>query len=215
MPRRKGSRKVGGKSALKEVGESNQEVKNVYRDMLAEVESSPAQTGDDGRATKKRRIRGQIVTQDENTDRDGNSPSVSRRDSLFDSDTDAAGAKSEVQPIREQITYRDESDDSDESDFDWEEVEVANDLDLAENSQSDKEENRNLDLTLEPDGIEGRRRSKINRRPVTAAERKLRLEIHKTHLLCLLFHVHLRNHWCNDEQLHVSETDGKMYILNC
>ena len=36
-----------------------------YRDMLHEVNSSPTQTSDEGRAIKKRRIRGRIIAQDD------------------------------------------------------------------------------------------------------------------------------------------------------
>ncbi|KAL9034615.1 MAG: hypothetical protein Q9180_005307, partial [Flavoplaca navasiana] len=36
-----------------------------YRDMLDKVNSSPTQTSDEGRAIKKRRIRGRIIAQDD------------------------------------------------------------------------------------------------------------------------------------------------------
>ncbi len=36
-----------------------------YRDMLDEVNSSPTQTSDEGRAIKKRRIRGRIIARDD------------------------------------------------------------------------------------------------------------------------------------------------------
>ena len=41
------------------------------------------------------------------------------------------------------------------------------------------------------------------RKLVTAAEREMRIEIHKMHLLCLLAHVGRRNHWCNDPEVQV------------
>ena len=39
------------------------------------------------------------------------------------------------------------------------------------------------------------------RRKITAVDRRIRLETHKLHLLCLLFHVHLRNRWCNNDEV--------------
>ena len=37
------------------------------------------------------------------------------------------------------------------------------------------------------------------KRKITAVERRVRLEIHKMHLMCLMTHVSLRNRWCNDK----------------
>src|ERR1700753_872399 len=39
------------------------------------------------------------------------------------------------------------------------------------------------------------------RRPATPAEKKIRLDTHKLHVLCLLLHYFGRNHWCNDVTL--------------
>ncbi|EPX73098.1 DNA repair protein Rhp41 [Schizosaccharomyces octosporus yFS286] len=36
---------------------------------------------------------------------------------------------------------------------------------------------------------------------ITAADRKIRLQIHQMHLLCLTYHLCIRNLWCNDEAL--------------
>lgn len=103
-------------------------------------------------------------------------------------------------PGREQTAY-DESSDSIESDLDWEEV------DLAQTAVQEDDSNQNgaLDLVLGGNKpLKSPERMSRKRKPATTAERKLRLEIHKMHVLCLLAHVHLRNHWCNDEQVHVS-----------
>ncbi|RDA90407.1 hypothetical protein CP533_1035 [Ophiocordyceps camponoti-saundersi (nom. inval.)] len=39
------------------------------------------------------------------------------------------------------------------------------------------------------------------RRPITKEEKARRIDIHRTHLLCLLSHVARRNHWCNDAKV--------------
>ncbi|WBW74439.1 DNA repair protein Rhp41 [Schizosaccharomyces osmophilus] len=36
---------------------------------------------------------------------------------------------------------------------------------------------------------------------ITAADRKIRLQIHQMHLLCLTYHLCIRNSWCNDKIL--------------
>jgi xeroderma pigmentosum group C-complementing protein len=42
---------------------------------------------------------------------------------------------------------------------------------------------------------------KVRRRAITSVDRKRRLDIHKMHVLCLLYHVHRRNAWCNDARV--------------
>ncbi|PFH59354.1 hypothetical protein XA68_12483 [Ophiocordyceps unilateralis] len=39
------------------------------------------------------------------------------------------------------------------------------------------------------------------RRPITKEEKARRIDIHRTHLLCLLSHVARRNYWCNDAKV--------------
>ncbi|RDA84324.1 hypothetical protein CP532_4787 [Ophiocordyceps camponoti-leonardi (nom. inval.)] len=39
------------------------------------------------------------------------------------------------------------------------------------------------------------------RRPITKEEKARRIDIHRTHLLCLLSHAARRNHWCNDAKV--------------
>lgn len=47
------------------------------------------------------------------------------------------------------------------------------------------------------------------RRKVTSIDRKIRLEGHKLHLLCLIAHVHRRNKWCSDPEVIVSSIKSR------
>ena len=93
---------------------------------------------------------------------------------------------------------------SEESDVDWEDVELQQPPQSLSNEhfvpQSDDEV---LQITLEQEP-EKRKKMIQRRKPLTGAERKARLDVHKSHILCLLGHVQLRNVWCNDEELQVS-----------
>ncbi|PYI12646.1 Rad4-domain-containing protein [Aspergillus sclerotiicarbonarius CBS 121057] len=83
---------------------------------------------------------------------------------------------------------------SDESDMEWEEVDISH---TSYNNQTD---DTSIQVTL--DRPEDRKRKVVSRRRViTAAEKQLRLNIHKVHLLCLLRHVQIRNRWCNHEEV--------------
>jgi xeroderma pigmentosum group C-complementing protein len=106
--------------------------------------------------------------------------------------TDAA------QPVQ---TAFESSDDSDEENFDWEDVEIGGDA--ADEVQIQPGES--LTIVIGDQDGKPRARRKAQKTP-TQAERKLRLDVHKIHMTCLLYHVFLRNHWCNDHQLQV----GKM-----
>jgi xeroderma pigmentosum group C-complementing protein len=86
---------------------------------------------------------------------------------------------------------------SDESDMEWEEVEIGQPL---QNYQSESDgKSDELQITFNQASEQPRKASIARRKPVSATEKKLRLDIHKVHLLCLLGHVRLRNHWCNDD----------------
>ncbi|KAI2692273.1 hypothetical protein LCP963914a_367 [Penicillium roqueforti] len=90
---------------------------------------------------------------------------------------------------------------SEESDVDWEDVELQQPPQTLWNEnfvpQGDDEV---LQITLEQEP-EKHKKMIQRRKPLTGAERKTRLDVHKSHILCLLGHVQLRNMWCNDEEL--------------
>ncbi|KAJ5671868.1 hypothetical protein N7507_000995 [Penicillium longicatenatum] len=101
----------------------------------------------------------------------------------------------------------------DESDIEWEDVDIQQPV---QESPSTSAVSQGGDETLqiifdkEP---KPQKQTAPRRKPVTAAEKKLRLEIHKTHLLCLLAHVSLRNRWCNDHETQESiMTDAEVFL---
>ncbi|ERF76606.1 hypothetical protein EPUS_08725 [Endocarpon pusillum Z07020] len=86
----------------------------------------------------------------------------------------------------------------DESEDDFEEVDLEADVEVYQ-GQDRADEPLQLDLNkkLDPDAT-----SSVHRRkPATAVERRIRLDVHKWHVLCLLAHLQRRSHWCNDEQV--------------
>lgn len=90
----------------------------------------------------------------------------------------------------------DDSDD-DDNEVDWEDV----DLTTVTVLEPKLAESAVLEVTLnDPSEM---KRSTIERRKITAVDRKIRLEVHKLHLLCLMAHVSRRNRWCNNKQVQV------------
>ncbi|KAL8992264.1 MAG: hypothetical protein Q9188_007626 [Gyalolechia gomerana] len=227
MPHRRGQGRGQVESTRKKTANKRETggLDNAYRDMLAEaaVDSSSTQTGDEGRPIKRRRIRGQVVTREGvGSDPPGSStiqlkPATIPQTTL-EKDHDPASlddrskgpvAIAATESLRqEQTALKDDS--SDESDFAWEEVDLAQEADQISIEPTDQDGEGALELFLDGDENKDREATAAARRkPLTAAERKLRLEIHKVHLLCLLSHVHLRNHWCNDQNVHTVRPNSK------
>ncbi|KAL8931668.1 MAG: hypothetical protein Q9216_007120, partial [Gyalolechia sp. 2 TL-2023] len=218
MPRRRGRGQGESTRRKTSIQRETGGLNNAYRDMLAEAEfdSSPTQTGDEGRPIKRRRVRGHLVTR-QGVGLDQVEPSsdqlnpVTRPQTTPENDHDPASADNEFkspvattarQPLhQEQTALKDET--SDESDFAWEEVDLAQEEDRPNIESTGEDGDGDLNLVLDGSVKKaGGETAAVRRKPLTATERKLRLEIHKVHLLCLLSHVHLRNHWCNDQNVH-------------
>ncbi|KAF2837488.1 Rad4-domain-containing protein [Patellaria atrata CBS 101060] len=96
-----------------------------------------------------------------------------------------------------------DSDESEESEFEWEDVGLGKTLE--DDKEVDIDPNTSgapLSIVLgERSQNAGKTPRRIRRRVVTSVEKKMRLDIHKIHILCLLSHVHIRNDWCNDVQV--------------
>ena len=170
-------------------------VPEVFQEMLADASpSSPTLLNEEGRSIKKRRVGGHVVIQGFASPSRTTSDSESRLDTA--SEHKAAPAK---QDARTPQTAFNESDDSADSDMNWEEVDFKGKA-LTEDSMDESGE---LQLVLENNNQSAKTSITRRRRPVTSADRRLRLEIHRMHILALLAHVHLRNHWCNDIEVQV------------
>lgn len=58
---------------------------------------------------------------------------------------------------------------------------------------------KDISITIgNQDDVESKAKRQVRRRAITAVDKKRRLDIHKWHIMCLMYHVHRRNAWCND-----------------
>jgi len=102
-------------------------------------------------------------------------------------------------PFEPQQTIID-SDESEDVDMDWEQVGLDHIEPASSTSRKDDEFG---DVSLEISTKQAQKRAIAKRKPATTAEKLLRLEAHEAHLLFLLFHVHIRNAWCNMPEVKV------------
>lgn len=152
------------------------DISDVYQEMLEEAEArDPAQFSD--KPIKRRRVGDTRATPAAETTAKSSSPQVQ---TIYDSDES-----------------------EEESDVEWE------DVDISQPAQEPPRDATNsfwgdetLQITLDQQSDPGKKRAP-RRKPITAAEKRLRLDVHKVHVLCLLAHVDLRNRWCNDQQVQV------------
>ncbi|MCJ1385812.1 hypothetical protein MMC17_008936 [Xylographa soralifera] len=169
------------------------DIPDIYHEMLeSAVSSSPSAFDDNGRPPKRRRVAGRLVVS-----QDGQDKSALKQEPGSETAADTDGDIDITLPskLRQQVVY-DDSEESAGSDMDWEEVDLRDNVKHEDTTPEPGE----LNLIL-GGNIDSASKSTVQRRkPVTAEERKLRLEIHKMHILSLLVHVHLRNHWCNDHE---------------
>lgn len=107
----------------------------------------------------------------------------------------------DVAPVigRQRQTIED-SDESDGSDEEWEDA-LADGTDTEDHDDVAQVTPQVADISITIGGNKAEEqttRRKIRRRAITSVDKKKRLDIHKMHVLCLLYHVYRRNAWCND-----------------
>lgn len=170
-------------------GGTHDGVPDLYFEMLSEaVASSPSLRNDDGRPIKRRKTAKEVSA-------------VASRLTLEPSKDRSVSAEAENSLLQQQTVY-DSSEGTDDSNENWEEIEL-------------QKESRVSPLVTEGDSITHdisvilghadpkRHKSHPRARNAFAVEKKLRLDIHKVHLLCLLMHGYIRNAWCNDAKTQV------------
>ncbi|TGZ78495.1 Rad4-domain-containing protein [Ascodesmis nigricans] len=206
----------GARRATRRKAPDNDGVPEIFLEMVAEdvqrAESSGTADGGQGRPLKRRKTTtsagkasGELVNaalsareKDVSLTRKGKSVAVSSEavdkvgDDEVGEDLGAATGKGEPH------VYDDEDDeDDDESDVDWEDVDLSRKPDslLPRSSIAPPYGPLNLVINDPTIGKSGSR----TRRTITAVNRRIRLETHKLHLICLIQHLRIRSQWCDDE----------------
>lgn len=189
-PGRPSTRKTRQSTRRREVLDDG--IPNVYGEMLAEAVADEQESLGNVRSSKRRKISEEPPSKIElDFDLFGSSevtPNTEQRYAIADD-----------VPPKLQLVVFDDFEGSDESEVEFEDVELE--PTEGEGSTSTKPEQQPLKLDLSGTNLEPSRRGVQRRRPVGPAERKVRLEVHKAHLVCLLAHLSSRNRWCESESV--------------
>ncbi|TVY35721.1 DNA repair protein [Lachnellula occidentalis] len=190
----KGKGKGKGKAPVKRSA-----VPDVYQDMLAEALPSHAEVTE--RPLKKRRTGprdasyGVANNSARQTDEDaGDEEEEPEFEDVLDVDEAVK---------TQQTAYRDSDEESEEEESDELEYAGVDFGSLPGNGEGSGSGDLELTLTANKTGPQ-RPKVATRRRVVSKAERVMRLEIHRMHILCLLSHVERRNDWCNDSEVQKS-----------
>lgn len=173
-------------------GYADDEIPEVYQQMLAEAEMRTPTTQATDRALKRRRV-------GERTDA---TPVGAVNGNQTSGDTDPA-VEQHITGTSGQLQTAYDSTASEDSEMEWEEVDLQQvPSDTLPTATPAKHEDGPMQITLGPQ-TDSKKRLIARRRPITALEKQIRVDVHKVHLLCLLAHVYIRNLWCNDDDLQV------------
>ncbi|KAJ4139897.1 hypothetical protein NW768_001244 [Fusarium equiseti] len=173
----------------------------IYLDMLAEagvnprVPSSPERPLKRRRATPKKPV-AQVIKSPEPSPKKPEPQAAVKENEEDEEDEDEDVEFEDValpQPTMQTMELESEDEDDDE------EI-IFEDVDFTAPLQDKPEEPKSLELNLSAQQSSTAQAKKAveRRKPISKEERKIRTDIHKVHLLCLLAHAARRNHWCND-----------------
>ncbi|KIW62528.1 hypothetical protein PV04_10696 [Phialophora macrospora] len=167
-------------------GRAELEIGGVYGEMIAEALAEEHAEASNPRPSKRRK------TSEEPSSK------IELDINLFDEPPDLGSpAAAEPEPTRLQQVTLTEFDTATESDAEFEDVDLEP---LAEEAKYDeKPDEKPLELNLSKVSTPARATAK--RKPVSAAEKRLRLDVHKAHLVMLLANLKCRNQWCNSESV--------------
>ncbi|KAK8097946.1 uncharacterized protein PG998_013432 [Apiospora kogelbergensis] len=175
-------------------------VPDVYQQMLSDAEVRPNVTAESPERPAKRRKPGERPKPPPKPSAHvPEHPKPSESEEEEDEDIEFEDVGLPLPTI--QTIMRDSDEEADDDDDD--ELEFENiDFSLAEaNASQINNEPKEIQLDLTARANAAPRRTADRRKPINKIEKDRRVEIHKTHLLCLLSHVARRNRWCNDAQV--------------
>jgi xeroderma pigmentosum group C-complementing protein len=175
---------------------------DVYRQMLTDAEVRP-QIESPERPLKRRRRPGEKSAATTPSKPTIPVPTTQKRQESEDEEDDIQfeDISIPVPTVQTMLRDSDEEDDDDDEDEDGE-LQFENvDLtfpDLGLNTDEPKEAPKDLQLDLTARATTHQQKVVDRRKPINRMEKDRRVEIHKTHLLCLMSHAAHRNRWCND-----------------
>ncbi|KAF9775522.1 hypothetical protein IL306_006360 [Fusarium sp. DS 682] len=182
----------------------------IYQDMLAEAGVNPRDRSSPERPLKRRRAgpsrarseSGKIPEAALKQAEPSKAPAPAPAPQVADEEVEDEDEDEDIEfqdvviPQATVQTMELESDDDEDQDIMFEDVDFT--APLQDLGKPEEPKSLELNLTAHQSSTAEAKKAVERRKPISREERKIRTDIHKTHLLCLLSHAARRNHWCND-----------------
>ncbi|KAF2398791.1 Rad4-domain-containing protein [Trichodelitschia bisporula] len=165
------------------------DVPDVYKDLLKETGNANREAEDEVHPVKKRKVSAPV-------------PLRGRPSSSSSARPPEVGFRGQLDTPREpspeaRLQTIEDDEDSDEEEFEWEEVDLSLPQPAANVAESSS---KPLQIVIDRNLKSQKQKGRMKKRPPSSAEKIMRLNIHKLHILCLLYHCFCRNNLCNDTE---------------
>ncbi|KAL9945122.1 hypothetical protein ACHAQF_006039 [Verticillium nonalfalfae] len=172
---------------------SRSDLPDVYQDLLAEAGAGPSTPPLAEESPRKRRRPGERPATPAAAPKTPKTEQVSEDD---DSDDELEFEDVPIPAPNLQTMYLDTDEEDEDDEMIFEDVPIVpmQTSPIVAAPRADLELNLTAHRAVAPKAPE-------RRKPITKAERDLRIHAHKSHLLCLLIHTARRNRWCNDSEV--------------
>ncbi|EEY23186.1 DNA repair protein rhp41 [Verticillium alfalfae VaMs.102] len=172
---------------------SRSDLPDVYQDLLAEAGAGPSTPPLAEESPRKRRRPGERPATPAAAPKTPKTEQVSEDD---DSDDELEFEDVPIPAPNLQTMYLDTDEEDEDDEMIFEDVPIVpmQTSPIIAAPRADLELNLTAHRAVAPKAPE-------RRKPITKAERDLRIHAHKSHLLCLLIHTARRNRWCNDSEV--------------
>lgn len=185
---------ISGQSRSRHARAKTAGIPGVFEALLAEASDEQVPEAHHVRPAKRRRVTGPLVSPGRRLD--SSNP------------TDQSPPKSSPLANRQTVYISSDDAQDDDDDFDdWEEVSLESQPVVTTGPQPALRRSESQDIVGVSVNVgshaspsSGRQ---TRRKPITNAERAIRIATHKAHILFLLFHIHVRNAWCKDKRVEV------------
>ena len=211
-PRRKNassgikSQKAPTRRSARRAAAQEQDVPDIYQEMLVEAyHNNPDDFASSLRPAKRRKVEQEAaIEQEAAVEHETSGLGKIEPATPLASSPPLEHSRSPIPipiPPQQTVFNNDISDSEDDSDVEFEDVEIGRQSSVeAGNVTDDQAEPRTLRIDLSASSVKPQKLVQ-RRKPVSKAERDFRLDVHKWHLLTLLVHIATRNKWCDDERV--------------
>lgn len=176
--------------------DSTRNAPDIYQELLTEASVASGNHIDSERPLKRRRPGTRPVIKDSTT-----TVAASGSNKDPDSECDSEFEDVALPSPTVQTMEKDDDENDDDAGVEFEDVNFESWLKGEDTTVQEEPKGLELNLSAYKNAQNPTKKEAERRKPITKEEKERRVQIHQTHLLCLLSHISRRNRWCNDSKV--------------